>query len=82
MVDLFAITAQTGENDPTSLVEISDLLSAQSLPGGETFQTLETSGPGEVLRGVAFAPVPEPGSAALFVTALAGLAAFRRRKRG
>jgi hypothetical protein len=66
-VTLYAITAQYssisgGEPDPTSLVTITDRLAATTLPSGkigparEKFETLAVSGPGEVFRGVAFAP--------------------------
>ncbi len=42
--------------DPNKLVAITDRLSATSLPGSETFQTVKTAHSGEVLRGVSFAP--------------------------
>lgn len=45
--------------DPNKLVTISDRLSATSLPAGEQFNTVETAGFGEVLRGVSFTPGTE-----------------------
>ena len=53
---------------------ITDLLAATSLPGSESFTTLETAGFGEVLRGVSFAPGPEPSTFALLGVGLAGVA--------
>jgi hypothetical protein len=58
---LYAVTAQSssisgGEPDPTSIVKITDRISATALPSTETFQILETSRLGEVFRGVAFVP--------------------------
>jgi hypothetical protein len=44
--------------DPNQLVSITDLLSAATLPDSEAFTTLRTADYGEVLRGVAFAPIP------------------------
>jgi hypothetical protein len=65
-VTIYAITAQYssisgGEPDPTSLVEVKDVLAATTLPTGrkyksdETFTTLQNSGVGEVFRGVSIA---------------------------
>ena len=60
-VTIYAITAQYstisgGEPDPDRLVGITDSLSATTLPANENFVTLESSGFGEVFRGVALAP--------------------------
>ncbi len=72
--------------DPNRLVSITDLLSATSAPGGESFSVLQTAGFGQVLRGVALAPVPEPGTWALMLVGFGGLGAglrsSRRRQRG
>jgi hypothetical protein len=42
--------------DPNKLVAITDSLAATTLPGSESFRTLESAGFAEVLRGVAWAP--------------------------
>jgi hypothetical protein len=42
--------------DPNKVVEITDSLAATSQPAGETFQTVRTAVPGELFRGVSFAP--------------------------
>ena len=60
-VTIYAITAQsstisTGEPDPDRLVAVSDPIEATTLPGSDTFITLQESGAGQVFRGVAFAP--------------------------
>lgn len=71
--------------DPDKLFEVTDLLSATVLPVTESFNTIESSGCGQVIRGVAFAPVdatvvPEPVSVAISSLSLAGLAWLRRRR--
>jgi hypothetical protein len=60
-VTIYAITSQYstisgGEPDPDRLVGITDSLSATTLPASESFVTLQSSGFGEVFRGVALAP--------------------------
>jgi hypothetical protein len=42
--------------DPNKLVMITDELSSNTLPAGESFVTLKTAGFAEVLRGVSFTP--------------------------
>jgi hypothetical protein len=42
--------------DPNQLVAIKDILSATTLPDGESFTTIKTAAFGEVLRGVSFTP--------------------------
>ena len=80
-VELFATNATLGDLDPTYLYGIDDTLSATTLPAGENFTVLETAAPDTNIRGVSFAPVPEPTSIALLLTGLVGGIATRRRKR-
>ena len=77
-------TATDQGADPNKLVAITDTLTAHTLPGSESFTTLKTAGYGEVLRGVAFAPTPEPGETAMAagVVCLAGFVVRRLVKSG
>ena len=57
-VDLYAITSTVSASgdqgaDPNKLVMITDKLKAVTLPGNESFSTLQTAEYGQVLRGVA-----------------------------
>ena len=52
-----------------------------TLPASEMFSVLGGPQYGVVYRGISFDPVPEPGTIVLLGSALAGLAAVRRRKR-
>ena len=59
---IWAITSTLSANgdegaDPTKLVRITDVLDATSIPTWEKFVTVRSARAGEVLRGVAFAPV-------------------------
>lgn len=68
-VTIYAITAQFstisgGEPDPTNLVVVNDRIEAKTLSTDhhhffDHFVTLQSSGLGQVFRGVAFAPVPK-----------------------
>ena len=79
-VELYATNATLGDLDQTYLFGITDSLSASSLPSGESFTTLVTAAAGTNIRGVSFAPAPEPASIAVFGSALAAFAAIRRRR--
>ena len=85
-VTLYAVTSTYGSSiadagaDPNMLVAITDMLS-NTTGSGEAFTTLETAAYGDVLRGVALAPIPEPSTyAAILGAAALGFAAVRRRK--
>ncbi|HEY2526388.1 MAG TPA: hypothetical protein VGJ20_00325 [Xanthobacteraceae bacterium] len=60
-VTIWAITSTVSGGgdqgaDPNKLVRITDKLSASGLPAGESFNTVESAGFAEVLRGVSFTP--------------------------
>jgi hypothetical protein len=69
--------------DPNSIVEVTDLLSATTLPNTEAFSVEEGPQYGVVYRGVAVAPatqaIPEPGTASVLAIAVCGLAIARRK---
>ena len=83
-VTIYGITSTVSDAgdqgaDPNELVSITDTLSDLSLPDDEGFSLLQLAAYGQVLRGVSFAPVPEPASALVFGVAMAGLIGVRRR---
>jgi hypothetical protein len=83
VVDLFATNSTLGDLDQTYLYGIADALSATSASQvtGESFTVLDTAAPDTNIRGVAFAPVAEPASLSLLVTAVSGLGFTLRRRR-
>jgi hypothetical protein len=88
-VTLYGITSTIGSNlgdagaDPNQLVTITDTLAdtTSSQATGEDYTVLQTAALGEVLRGVAVAPVPLPASAWLLLGGLCGFGTLARRRR-
>ncbi len=80
-VELFATSYGLNELSPSFLYEITDNLNDLTPAQGEAFTTLYSAPTGTSIRGVAFAPVPEPASLVLVATGLAGLGLLRRRSR-
>lgn len=88
-VTIFGVTATVGspaiDADPNQLVSITDTLAFTTAQqaGVEAYNVLQTALPGEVFRGVSFAPVdtavPEPATFAVLGMGLVGLLAGRRR---
>ena len=82
---LFATTSTVSDEathdqgaDPNELVSIT--IGANSTAANTAFTVLETAGYGERLGGVALAPVPESGNAAMMLAGL-GLLGWRARRR-
>jgi len=74
-VELFATSYGLNELAPSYLYEISDTLSDTTLAqaSNESFNVLDAAAPGTDIRGVAFAPVPLPGSVWLMFSGLCAL---------
>jgi hypothetical protein len=80
-VELFATSYGLNELSTSYLYEITDTLSdtTYAQASDESFTTLYSAPSGIDIRGVAFAPVAEPGSLAVIVAGLAGVLLVRRR---
>ncbi len=80
-VQLFATNYTAGDLDQTYLFGLTDSLSATQRQAGEAFTTLAVAPAGSNFKGVAIAPVPEPGEWAMMVAGLGVVGAVARRRR-
>jgi PEP-CTERM motif-containing protein len=88
-VTLYAVTSTEGSllgdagADPNKLVGITDNLSftSASQASGEDFSVVQTAALGQVIRGVALAPVPEPENYAMMMAGLGLLGVVARRRK-
>jgi hypothetical protein len=82
-VELFATSYGLNELSSSYLYEITDNLSDTSITqaSGEAFTTLYSAPAGTSIRGVAFAPVPEPGTWGMAIGGFGLLVALHRSRR-
>jgi hypothetical protein len=84
-VELFATSYGLNELSPSYLYEITDDLGATSITdpnvATESFTTLDAAPAGTSIRGVAFAPVPEPGTWGMALGGLGILVLLSRGRR-
>ena len=80
---LYATNSTIGDLDQTYVFSVFDPLAQTTrgvVAGSDAFTTIYTAAAGTNVRGIAFAPVPEPGTIALGAIGFAGLLAARRRR--
>ncbi len=87
-VTIYAVTSTISSAgdpgaDPNELVAITDTIADSTAlqATGESFSTIDSPVVGNVIRGVSFAPTPEPTSAAMLGLGLLALGGVRRRNR-
>jgi hypothetical protein len=81
---LYATNSTIGDLDQTYVFSTFDPLGQTNrgaAAGSDTFATIYTAAAGTNVRGIAFAPVPEPATLALTAIGFVGLLAARRRAR-
>ena len=74
-VTIYGITSTVSTSgdqgaDPNEIVDITDQLAAMTLPASEMFSVIDGPQYGVVYRGIAFDPVPEPGTIVLLAPRL------------
>ena len=80
-VQLFATNYTAGDLDQTYLFGISDSLGATQRQAGQQFTKLAAAPADSNFKGVAIAPVPEPGEWAMMIAGLGVVGGIARRRR-